>query len=77
MHPKIRRGEIDPEKNLGVLVMEFFEFYGHHFNYGEVGISVKDGGTYFNKHQRGWLDERKANLLSIEDPIDPCEWDFH
>jgi non-canonical poly(A) RNA polymerase PAPD5/7 len=76
MHPKIRRGEIDPERNLGVLVMEFFELYGHYFNYGEVGISVKDGGTYFSKHTRGWTDDRRSHLLSIEDPIDPCERQF-
>ncbi|OCH93830.1 hypothetical protein OBBRIDRAFT_855761 [Obba rivulosa] len=70
-HPKIRRGEIDPSKNLGVLVMEFFELYGCHFNYHEVGISVRDGGTYFNKARRGWLDFREPKLLSIEDPGDP------
>ncbi|CAA7271029.1 unnamed protein product [Cyclocybe aegerita] len=71
MHPKIRRGEIDPEKNLGVLVMEFFELYGHYFNYDEVGISLREGGTYFNKRQRGWHAEYKRNMLSIEDPADP------
>jgi non-canonical poly(A) RNA polymerase PAPD5/7 len=69
MHPKIRRGEIEPERNLGVLVMEFFEFYGLYFNYHEVGISLRDGGTYFNKAQRGWMDY-KQSLLSIEDPAD-------
>ena len=73
MHPKIRRGEIDAEKNLGVLVMEFFELYGCYFNYEEVGISVRDGGTYFSKKQRGWHDYSKSGLLSIEDPADPCE----
>lgn len=72
MHPKIRRGEIDPSKNLGVLVMEFFELYGRYFNYNEVGISLHDGGTYYNKAQRGWLDYRNPYLLSIEDPGDPC-----
>lgn len=71
MHPKIRRGEIDAEKNLGVLVMEFFELYGCYFNYEETGISVRDGGTYFSKKQRGWYDYYKSNLLSIEDPADP------
>ncbi|KAH7929632.1 hypothetical protein BV22DRAFT_1056505 [Leucogyrophana mollusca] len=71
MHPKIRRGEIDAEKNLGVLVMEFFELYGCYFNYEEVGISVRNGGTYFSKRQRGWYDSFKRNLLSIEDPTDP------
>ena len=74
MHPKIRRGEIDAEKNLGVLVIEFFELYGCYFNYDEVGISVRDGGTYFNKKQKGWLDYRKSHLLSIEDPADPCKF---
>ncbi|EKM82354.1 hypothetical protein AGABI1DRAFT_52475, partial [Agaricus bisporus var. burnettii JB137-S8] len=71
MHPKIRRGEIDPEKNLGVLVMEFFELYGCHFNYDEVGISVRDGGTYFNKRMRGWYNPDKRAGLCIEDPVDP------
>lgn len=74
MHPKVRTGEIDPEKNLGVLMMEFFELYGHHFNYDEVGISLREGGTYFNKRQRGWHTEYKRNMLSIEDPADPCAY---
>ena len=73
MHPKIRRGEIDPSRNLGVLVMEFFELYGCYFNYDDVGISVRDGGSYFNKTQRGWSDYKSPGLLSIEDPGDPCE----
>jgi len=71
MHPKIRRGEIDPDKNLGVLIMEFFELYGCHFNYDEVGISVRDGGTYFSKRIRGWYDSTKWGCLSIEDPVNP------
>jgi non-canonical poly(A) RNA polymerase PAPD5/7 len=74
MHPKIRRGEIDTERNLGVLVMEFFELYGCYFNYEEVGISVRGGGSYFNKVNRGWQDYYRKNLLSIEDPTDPCEY---
>ncbi|PCH37934.1 hypothetical protein WOLCODRAFT_148891 [Wolfiporia cocos MD-104 SS10] len=70
MHPKVRRGEIDPMKNLGVLVMEFFELYGCYFNYQDVGISVRDGGSYFNKAARGWSESRDRRLLSIEDPGD-------
>lgn len=73
MHPKIRRGEIHAEKNLGVLVMEFFELYGCYFNYEEVGISLLDGGNYFSKKRRGWYDNYKSHLLSIEDPTDMCE----
>jgi len=51
--------------------MEFFELYGCYFNYEEVGISVRDGGTYFSKVNRGWQDYFKKNLLSVEDPTDP------
>jgi non-canonical poly(A) RNA polymerase PAPD5/7 len=76
-HPKIRRGEMDPTKNLGVLVMEFFEFYGIHYNYTDVGISLRDGGTYYNKFRRGWADYKQPGLLSIEDPADPCTFTCH
>lgn len=72
MHPKIRKAEIDPSNNLGVLVMEFFELYGCYFNYNEVGISLRDGGTYYNKRRRGWYDQSQPRLLSIEDPGDTC-----
>ncbi|KAA1078338.1 hypothetical protein PGT21_033770 [Puccinia graminis f. sp. tritici] len=40
LHPKIQRGDIDPNKNLGVLLLESFELYG---------ISVLKGGFYFSK----------------------------
>ncbi|KAH0826966.1 hypothetical protein J3R83DRAFT_4625 [Lanmaoa asiatica] len=58
-------------RNLGVLVMEFFEFYGCYFNYEEVGISIRNGGSYFSKRRRGWYESYKGLLLSIEDPTDP------
>ncbi|KAK1233190.1 hypothetical protein PQX77_003666 [Marasmius sp. AFHP31] len=71
MHPKIRRGEIDPDRNLGVLLVEFFELYGKYFNYQNTGISIRGGGTYYGKRQRGWYVEWKTGLLSVEDPADP------
>jgi len=30
-------------------LLEFFDFYGRHFNYYNVGISVRDGGSYYIK----------------------------
>jgi len=39
--------------NLGVLLIEFFELYGRNFNYTNVGIRVKGGGTYFSKQEVG------------------------
>ncbi|TRM59188.1 hypothetical protein BD626DRAFT_409309 [Schizophyllum amplum] len=71
MHPKIRNGEIDPEKNLGVLLLEFLELYGKYHNYEEVGISLRHGGQYFSKRIRGWFNYNKPRALSVEDPCDP------
>jgi hypothetical protein len=71
MHPKIRLGEIDPSENLGVLLIEFFEFYGQYFNYFDCGICILNGGSYYRKAQRGWTDLRQPYLMSMEDPTDP------
>ena len=76
MHPKIRKGEIDPTRNLGVLLIEFFELYGKYFNFMETGISVRYGGYYFNKRERGWQNPRRPHLLSIEDPVDTSALDI-
>ena len=43
---------VDPSKanaNLGVLLVEFFECYGKHFNYFKCGIRVRDGGSVVSK----------------------------
>lgn len=37
--------------NLGVLLIEFFELYGRHFNFLNTGIRVKDGGSYIKKDE--------------------------
>ena len=70
VHPKLRRSEIDPEANLGTLLVEFFELYGRNFNYDGVGISIRRGGFYYNKASRGWRRPTQSYLLSIEDPQD-------
>lgn len=72
MHPKIRHAAIDPSENLGVLLIDFFETYGRFFQYENVGISLRDGGHFFNKEERGWKNWTSPGLLCIEDPQDPC-----
>ena len=42
--------------NLGSLLVEFFYLYGISFNYGDVGISIRDGGSYFLKEGRHWTN---------------------
>ncbi|KIR30032.1 DNA polymerase sigma subunit [Cryptococcus deuterogattii LA55] len=69
LHPKLRRSEINPELNLGTLLIEFFELFGRNFNYNDVGISIRRGGFYFSKASRGWM-KGQSFLLSIEDPQD-------
>lgn len=48
--------------NLGVLLIEFFELYGINFNYSNVGITVKDGGSYFNKPEVGECTRTCTNV---------------
>ncbi|QRW16105.1 co-chaperone GrpE [Rhizoctonia solani] len=75
LHPKIRNAEIDPSKNLGILLLELFQYYGDYFHYERAGISLRGGGQLFNKKARGWglpqQPRQNASILSIEDPQDP------
>eukprot|EP00069_Balaena_mysticetus_P003903 bmy_04254T0 len=41
LHP--REDACIPNTNYGVLLIEFFELYGRHFNYLKTGIRIKDG----------------------------------
>ncbi|KAH8922271.1 Nucleotidyltransferase [Atractiella rhizophila] len=76
LHPMIQSGQIIPARNLGILFVEFLELYGKNYNYGAatltfVTVSLLGRGKYFSKMERGWWNERKSTLLSIEDPNDP------
>lgn len=71
LHPKLQRGEIEPGRSLGVLLLEFLELYGKNFGYDNCGISIRGRGGYFSKARRGWKDERRPFMLCIEDPHDP------
>ena len=47
--------------NLGSLLIEFFYLYGVTFNYEDVGISITNGGSYFQKRSRNgdwWNPQR-------------------
>ena len=71
LHPRLDafRGNA----NLGVLLIEFFELYGRHFNYLKTGIRVKNGGAYVPKDdiQREMENGYRPSLLCIEDPLNP------
>ena len=48
--------------NYGVMLLEFLELYGLHFNYHWTGISVRKGGRYIEKK------DDVSQGLYIEDP---------
>lgn len=66
-HP--RNHALDSSANLGVLLIEFFELYGRHFNYMKVGISIVDRGCYFPKDAVVGAYEGEQGLLYVQDPI--------
>ena len=71
MHPKIQTGEIDPLKNVGLLLIEFFELYGKWFNNDSLSIHLMDpeGARYSYRRQEG-----RPTPLSVIDPQDPSKF---
>lgn len=62
----------DPKyNNLGRLLVGFFTLYGRDLNYNDVGLSVRDGGSYFRKEDRQWYDDNRPFLISVENPNEP------
>lgn len=61
------------EPNLGVLLLEFFDFYGRLFNYATATICLVNGGSYISKQlmQQRMTHGHSPGMLSIEDPIQP------
>lgn len=60
-----------PEHNLGVLLVNFFDIYGRKLNISDVGISCNGAEVFFFKSNKGFLNEGRASLISIEDPQAP------
>uniref|UniRef100_A0A8C4ZI88 Terminal nucleotidyltransferase 4A n=1 Tax=Gadus morhua TaxID=8049 RepID=A0A8C4ZI88_GADMO len=71
LHPRIDAR--NPSENLGVLLIEFFELYGRHFNYLKTGIRVKNGGAYMAKEElmKAMNAGCRPSMLCIEDPLLP------
>ncbi|XP_056254782.1 terminal nucleotidyltransferase 4A isoform X2 [Seriola aureovittata] len=71
LHPRIDAR--NPNENLGVLLIEFFELYGRHFNYLKTGIRIKNGGAYIAKEEimKAMTNGYRPSMLCIEDPLLP------
>lgn len=70
-----REDATNPDVNLGIMLIEFFELYGRHFNYLNTGIRIKEGGAYVRKDDitREMDNGHRPSLLCIEDPLTPGE----
>ena len=67
LHPEIQRGRIDPMKNIGILLIEFFELYGKALNFSKISIALQgDYPYYFKREPQGRITQ-----ISIVDPQDP------
>lgn len=67
---QLHRPEGPEGSDLGELLKGFLLLYGRDFNYHRTGISVRNGGCYYQKARRGWGSAEQPWLLSVEDPGD-------
>lgn len=57
--------------NLGVLLIDYFRFYGRALNYYDVGVTCAKGGFCYNKRATVKQDPRdRGDRLSLLDPLD-------
>ncbi|GER43085.1 nucleotidyltransferase family protein [Striga asiatica] len=63
--------QASPERNLGVLLVNFFDMYGCKLNIVDVGVSCTGEGVFFPKSNKGFLVEGQPPLIAIEDPQAP------
>ncbi|PRQ31304.1 putative polynucleotide adenylyltransferase [Rosa chinensis] len=71
MLQSLRESQASPEQNLGVLLVNFFDFYGRKLNTSDVGVSCKGTGTFFSKNSKGFTNKGRPFLIAIEDPQAP------
>ncbi|KAH9281603.1 Non-canonical poly(A) RNA polymerase PAPD7 [Echinococcus granulosus] len=68
-----REKETVKSRNLGTLLLEFFEFYGIRFNYRTTGIRFSEQSSFISKDwfTKSMERDQYPPLLCIEDPLCP------
>ena len=64
----------DSQKNLGRLLMSFFNIFGKTFNYFTTGISTREGGALFSRIETARLQFKTPVTLCVEDPQIPGQF---
>ncbi|KAI1777019.1 hypothetical protein F4818DRAFT_408849 [Hypoxylon cercidicola] len=68
--PQVQSYSMNPELHLGELLMEFFDYYGNHFQYETVAIRMNPPGLV-PKNDVSSVGYRNFDRLSILDPNNP------
>lgn len=68
--PQVQSRSMRPELHLGELLMEFFDYYGNHFQYETVAIRMNPPGLV-PKNAVSSIVYRNMDRLSILDPNNP------
>ena len=69
-----RKARVGPlEQNLGLLLIDYFRFYGRSLGYKDVGVSCADGGYCYRKESFGFQKQPRdrGDRFSVMDPLDP------
>lgn len=71
-HPSATSAHAFANTTLANLVFDFFRHYGQEFRYQAMGISVVNGGSLFDRVERGWVGTTRSGgfTLSLESPVD-------
>lgn len=69
-HPLLQERKIDALENLGILLLEFFEFYGKTFNTQDMALRMTGSMNRIYKRHNSNLISNNPVLLAIEDPND-------
>jgi len=68
-HPSRREDSQNYSKYLlSQYLVHFLQLYARNFRYEEVGISIREGGFYFNKRTKDWYDDNNPESLCVECP---------
>ncbi|KAI1106534.1 hypothetical protein F4804DRAFT_330142 [Jackrogersella minutella] len=68
--PQVQSYTMTPEFHLGELLMEFFDYYGNHFQFETVAIRMKPPGL-ISKSEVSSIVYRNMDRISILDPNNP------
>lgn len=71
-HPSARKHDVHAKTTLGNLLFDLFRHYGQEFRYGQVGISLLNGGCLFDRVARGFTATTRTGqaTLCLESPTE-------